>query len=111
MEFKDFEDTVRPHTDYPGKGSFLGLVYTTASANGEAGETWEKVKKAWRDENGMVTSEKRAALLKELGDQLWYITAAAHELDSTLEEVAQMNIDKLNDRRARSVTKGEGDNR
>lgn len=96
---------------YPGAGEFLGLVYTTASANGEAGETWEKVKKIWRDEDGVVTPEKRTAILKEIGDQLWYMSAAAQELDSNLDEVAQMNIDKLNDRRSRGKMKGEGDNR
>lgn len=111
MEFKDFDATVAPHRDYPGVGTFIGLIYTGGSINGEAGEVWEKIKKTWRDEEGEVTPEKRQALLKEIGDVLWYASAAAQELDSSLEEVAQMNIDKLNDRRARSAMKGEGDNR
>lgn len=111
LEFKEFDATVTPNMRYPEAGTFIGLVYVAGSVNGEAGEVWEKVKKTWRDEDSVITPERRTALLKECGDVLWYLSATAQELGSSLDEVAQMNIDKLNDRRARSVMKGEGDDR
>ncbi len=49
--------------------------------------------------------------VKELGDVLWYIAASAKELGFTLEQVAQLNLKKLADRKERGVIKSEGDNR
>lgn len=50
-------------------------------------------------------------LKAEIGDVLWYIAMIADELEVTLEEIAQYNIDKLADRAKRKAIKGEGDNR
>jgi NTP pyrophosphatase (non-canonical NTP hydrolase) len=82
----------------------LGLV-------GESGEVAEKVKKIVRDKKGVISSEDRAELLKELGDILWYINAVAHLLDSSIDEVASKNLEKVLSRKSRGVTQGSGDNR
>ena len=78
----------------------LGLV-------GEAGEIAEKTKKLIRDNDTI----KRADMLKELGDVLFYVTALANHFDSNLTEVLELNVRKLNDREARGVLSGNGDNR
>jgi NTP pyrophosphatase (non-canonical NTP hydrolase) len=96
---------------YPGKGHFLGLVYTALKMNGEAGEIAEKVGKIMRDDASILSEEKRAALLLELGDVLWYIAACAKELGYSLEQVANANIEKLASRSARGKLQGSGDNR
>lgn len=96
---------------YPGKGTFAGVTYTTLKLNGEAGEIAEKVGKVLRDDAAILSREKRAALLLELGDVLWYIAALANELDYSLCEVANANIKKLADRGARGKLSGSGDNR
>lgn len=82
-------------------------VYPAMALCGEAGEFSEKVKKAWRDETPLDVP----LALKELGDCLWYIAAAARDLGSSLEEVACLNIEKLHDRRIRGTLSGAGDNR
>lgn len=82
----------------------LGLV-------GESGEVAEKVKKILRDKQGVLSADDTQELLKELGDILWYVNAVSHLLGSSLEEVARMNLDKVLSRKARGVTKGQGDNR
>lgn len=77
----------------------------------EAGEVAGKFKRAYRDDDGVITPARRQQLIKELGDVLWYLTVMAHKLDYTIGEVAQDNLAKLADREARGVIKGDGDNR
>jgi NTP pyrophosphatase (non-canonical NTP hydrolase) len=99
---------------YPGKGTPLGLMYVALKMNGEAGEFAEHVGKAIRDDDfgpSGLTESRRQLLIKEIGDVLWYIAAAATELGIDLDTVAQQNIAKLADRKTRGVLGGSGDNR
>ncbi len=107
--FKEYEEITLPLAKYPDIGD--NYVYPTLGLTGESGEFADKIKKIIRDKGGIISSEDRVALLKELGDVLWYITACAMELDSTLEKVAALNIIKLLDRNKRNVINGEGDDR
>lgn len=78
---------------------------------GESGEMAEKFKKLIRDNDGVISSEDKAEILKELGDILWYVNSVAHLLGSSLEEVADKNLKKVLSRKERGVTAGSGDNR
>lgn len=89
----------------------MSVVYPALKLAGEAGEFAEKVGKIIRDEAGVISPGARLALLKELGDVLWYVSAAARELKSDLEEVAQMNLAKLAARAADGKLGGSGDER
>ena len=82
----------------------LGLV-------GEAGEIAEKVKKLVRDKNSDLAQLDRDDMAAELGDVLWYSAVLANFLDLSLNDVAQRNVDKLDDRQHRAVLGGSGDNR
>lgn len=53
----------------------------------------------------------RDALVAELGDVLWQLSACAGELGLTLEEVAEDNIRKLEGRTERGTIVGSGDDR
>ena len=59
----------------------------------------------------MIPEELRRKLKSELGDVLWYIAVLAHELNISLDDVADDNIEKLSDRLNRGVLKGSGDER
>ena len=89
----------------------LGWVYPAGKLGGETGELQEKVFKLLRDANGVVTPEVRAAVVRELGDILWYVSAVAHEFKATLLEVAETNLAKLASRAERNVLHGSGDDR
>ena len=78
---------------------------------GEAGEVVEKWKKIVAYKDGKISAEDKRELIKELGDVVWYIAVLANSLGVSLEEVLQLNLDKLADRKKRGVTKGAGDNR
>lgn len=82
----------------------LGLV-------GEAGETADKVKKIIRDKEGYASEEDKEAIIKELGDVLWYVANVARYMEVPLSEVAEDNIEKLTSRKKRNKLHGEGDNR
>jgi NTP pyrophosphatase (non-canonical NTP hydrolase) len=88
-----------------------GFDYFVLGVAGEAGELAEQVKKYHRDDDGQLLMERRQAMIKELGDVMWYIAVMAHRLDLSLEEVALLNLEKLADRAARGKIKGSGDDR
>ena len=86
--------------------SSKNLIYMTLGLGNEAGEFQGKLKKQIRD--GVFDKEAAA---KELGDVLWYVAGCATLIDFTLEDIAEMNLAKLNSRAKRGVIGGNGDER
>ena len=78
---------------------------------GEAGEVVEKWKKAVAYREGKFDDEQLADFKKEIGDVVWYIAVLANSMGWTFEEVMEINVKKLADRKKRGVIKGAGDNR
>lgn len=109
MTFKEYQATAQTTAIYPGKG--FDLCYPVLGLNGEAGEVAEKYKKCLRDCNGIIDSEMKEALAKELGDVLWYLSDIAFELGYSLQTIAEMNISKLLSRKNRNKIHGAGDDR
>jgi NTP pyrophosphatase (non-canonical NTP hydrolase) len=109
MLISDYQELSRRTATYPGAGE--NLVYPTLGLAGEAGEVAEKVKKLLRDDGGVMSQERRAALAGELGDVLWYVAQVATEAGLDLDEIAQANLDKLLSRQRRGVLSGSGDSR
>lgn len=82
-------------------------LYPFFALGEETGEFLGKIAKECRGDR-IITKEEK---LKELGDILWQLNACCIQLDSSLDEVAEMNLAKLEDRADRNVIKGSGDNR
>lgn len=91
--------------------NFKDLLHWVLGVNGEAGEIAEKIKKIIRDKNGELSSEDVTELKKEIGDVLWYLAVLSHELGLSFDEVADLNLQKLADRKKRNALQGKGDNR
>ncbi len=89
----------------------VGFIEKVLGLVGEAGETADKIKKILRDKDGIVSSEDKDLVVKELGDTLWYIASIARYLDVSLSDVAKGNIEKLESRYQRKKLHGEGDER
>lgn len=87
------------------------IIYPSLGLCGEAGELLEKVKKAIRDEGANFSDAKKEEIAKELGDVIWYAAVTAIDLGYTLEDIATMNLNKIESRIERGVLNGEGDNR
>lgn len=113
LTFEQYQKETASTAVYPevGTGSAKALTYVTLGAVGEAGEIANKVKKILRDSGGVVSEEVAKDLLKEIGDLQWYVARLADELNGSLGDIAQGNLDKLSDRKARGVIQGSGDNR
>ena len=109
MDLNTYQEQARSTAIYPNLGS--NFVYPALGLCGEAGEIAEKVKKIIRDDQGVITDTKRDSMALELGDVLWYVSQLAAEIDYSLNDIAQINLDKLESRAERGVISGSGDNR
>lgn len=87
------------------------ILYLTVAMCGETGEVADKVKKIYRDHEGIVDSVAEQEIAAELGDVLWYLTAIAVKLRVPLWSIAKCNIDKVNRRINMETLHGSGDYR
>ena len=108
MSLNEYQEAIKKFAIYPGAGTgnLSALSYTALGLTEEAGEYAGKISKLIRDN---VFETQLAA--KELGDALWQLTRAATELNMTLEQIAQQNIDKLTKRLKDGTISGSGDTR
>ena len=109
MNFDEYQELAKATAIYPSR---YAKVYPALGLCGEAGEVAEKIKKVIRDGVDYLHEEEfKADLTKELGDVLWYVAALANDLDISLNDVAEGNIEKLASRKKRNKIGGSGDNR
>lgn len=108
LTLDDYQEGALDTRGYPGT---LAITYPALGLAGEVGEVCELLKKAMRDDGGLIRSDRHERLLYELGDVLWYLAVLASDLGLSLGEVAQANLDKLADRKRRNVIRGDGSNR
>lgn len=98
--------------------------YMMLNLVGEVGEFASKVAKEIRKERMTINDSKlqmtegnymkvdfEEDLKKEAGDILWEISGLCSVMGWSLEDIAQMNLDKLASRKERGVIVGNGDNR
>lgn len=110
IDFSTYQKQAMTTAVYPQKGEG-NFTYPALGLAGETGEICEKLKKAIRDDGGIITPERKTLIEKELGDVLWYIAALATELNLDLNTIAQNNLAKLAARKAENKIHGDGDTR
>jgi len=108
MQFDDYMAITRETAVYPKE---IAMAYLGLGLTGEAGEVANKVKKIYRDKNGNFDDVTNQSVAGELGDVLWYLARLADEMGLSLNDLADANVVKLRDRKARNVIAGSGDNR
>ena len=109
MDLGEYQLRARATARYPVIGH--RVVYPALGLTNEAGEVAGKIKKIFRDKDGVMEEGDILALKSELGDVLWYLAQLATELGLSLDEIASHNVDKLQDRLSRGKIHGDGDDR
>lgn len=116
MDFDDYQEKARSTAVYPRERR---IDYPMTMIAGEAGELVGRYGKILRGDDGTGDPAKviardpelHAHLVKEIGDILWGLAVLSGELGVSFDEVAQQNLEKLQDRQRRDVLKGSGDTR
>jgi NTP pyrophosphatase (non-canonical NTP hydrolase) len=111
VDFNDYQALTKRTAQYPdaSKRTPNAINYVILGMIGEAGEMANHWKKVIRGDKDPAVAKEQ--LRWELGDVLWYVARAAEELGMKLDDVANANLDKLNDRQRRGTIKGDGDGR
>lgn len=105
LAFSEFQERAGRTAMYPGE---VALEYLALGLASEAGEVAGKIKKLLRGDQPPPSMREIA---HEIGDVLWYAAELASAIGWELEEVAQVNLERLADRHSRGVIKGSGDDR
>lgn len=114
MNFNDYQVAAAKYDTFDGVKSEVGdpsFIEKVLGLAGETGETCEKFKKILRDKGGKLSPEDKKEVTKELGDVLWYLASISRCMGVEFQEVAEMNLDKLQSRLERNKIHGAGDNR
>ena len=106
--FDDYQFTAQQTKIYSKN---LDRVYPALGLGGETGEVLEIVKKLYRDGTGELTPEIRKALVKEMGDVVWYLAMLALDFGISFQEIARENLIKLFSRKERNKLHGSGSDR
>lgn len=104
MNFKDYQDKAWSFA-LPEAQSFY---YVQTGLVGEVGELMSVHAKTARD--GMP-EDYINKIKKEIGDILWFVAANATMHGFSLQEIAEMNIKKLQARKEFGTIRGSGDDR
>ena len=127
MDFKEYQEkamTTCLHVSANFSYMMLNLVAELGELAGKIGKAIRKEQMCIGGGNDKVNElcyaadlanedvlEKEQEMMKEAGDVLWQFSGLCTVMGWSLEEVAQMNLDKLASRKQRRVIDGNGDNR
>lgn len=108
LTFSEYQEFTRTTRIYNPKDA---IVYPMLGLAGETGECSELVKKMLRDDDGIMTEERKEKFLGEIGDVLYYVAALADDVGFDLGDIVDFNVSKLTSRKERGVLSGSGSNR
>ena len=118
MNLSEYQEQAAAFITYPNEAAVL---YPLLALSEEVGEVSGKVAKYLRKsgpeasielgEGLLYGHDVQQQLMLEIGDALWCLSALCEGLGFDLEEIAQINLDKLAGRMEAGTIIGEGDYR
>jgi NTP pyrophosphatase (non-canonical NTP hydrolase) len=106
INFYDYQRKAVTTAVYP---KTYNISYPALGLAEEAGEVAGKIAKMMRD--GIKLTDQREKIEAEMGDVLWMLAALAHDCGSSLQVIAEKNLEKLQARQSAGTLHGEGDDR
>ncbi len=95
MELNTYQDLANTTDQRPGNDE-QALAFPLLGLASEVGSLVNQYKKRIRDGQAHELFDRRAAA--ELGDILWYVANLSHKLGYSLDDVAQQNLRRINER-------------
>ena len=77
------------------KKNNFDIKYMALGLGGEVGELLNEIKKLERDDNNIITTQRKEKILLEMGDILWYLQGLGRRFNISIETMLNSNIDKL----------------
>lgn len=108
MTPNEYQEFSRSTAIYPKERA---MEYLTCGLASEVGEYLGKWKKIIRDRNGEVDTMEAYKLALEAGDILWYVARICDEQEWDLQDVIDLNVEKLTERKEKNTLQGSGDYR
>lgn len=88
-EYQEFQKDTEVNDNFDIKYMAIGLA-------GEVGEVLNEIKKIERDDDNIVTPDRKLKLKNELGDVLWYFVGICNRLDYKIDDILKSNQMKIN---------------
>jgi NTP pyrophosphatase (non-canonical NTP hydrolase) len=108
MDFKEYQDQAsRTAGSFPETERVRWTLITTLGLCGEAGEVADYLKKVYGHGHQLDPNK----LKKEIGDVLWYLADICTKYNFSLEEIAQLNVEKLKARYPEGFSQERSQNR
>jgi len=107
-EFDGLQQAVPHQPVDPGRE---GRIQAALRLAGRAGSVCERVKKLYRDDGGELTEERRGLIMAGLSQTLAALAGACLTCRLRMDQVAELNAEKLLDRKRRGYITGDGDDR
>ena len=54
-----------------------------------------RIKKLERDDDNILTDQRKSKIIEEMGDVMWYFTGILNRLNTSIDTVLKTNMDKL----------------
>lgn len=108
MTFNEYMDFTKTTAIYPENRA---MDYLVSGLTSEAGEVAGKYKKIIRDKDGVIDVMDAYKLAQEIGDVMWYCARLSDTIGWDLQDIVELNVEKLTDRQDREVLTGSGDDR
>ena len=89
----------------------IGRLRAALRLAGRAGSVCERVKKLYRDDGGELTEERRGLVMAGLSQTLAALVGASLACGLEMNRVAELNTEKLLDRKKQGHLRGDGDDR
>ena len=99
--YEEYEEYVIEGNLTKNKSDLINKSHLITGLCSEVGEVAAHIQKSLRKEGIIKVNQKD--IKEELGDCLWYLIALINTFDSSLEEIIEINMKKLNKRYNKNV--------